>query len=413
MRYRLCQDIRYKKGYVNEPEDRLEMPWKATDVEEQRMEFVIRASEPGSQISQLCREFGVSRPTGYRWRNRYRENGGARGLEEESRRPRHSPRQTAEEVEQRIAVLRNQYGWGARKLQVLLAREGVVVTVVTINRVLQRHRLIGRREHHRPALQRFERAAPNELWQMDGKGQYRLRPEGYCYPLSVIDDHSRFVVGLYALPRFSAETVFPCLVDTFERYGVPDAMLIDHGSVWWSNTNEHGLTEFAVKLMEQEIELIHGRAYHPQTQGKVERFHRTLSERIRHGQRPREWAPWPALLEEIRCEYNEVRPHEALAMKTPASRYQPSRRAYRAEPRRWEYPPGSQVYQLNTQGALEYQQQRWHICEALPARSVRVQTLPGGRVLVSYRGSYIRELDLNTGRTIPLVLPALHNGGLV
>ena len=109
-----------------------------------------------------------------------------------------------------------------------------------------------------PALKRFERSTPNELWQMDGKGEFHAS-DGTCYPLSILDDHSRYAVGLYALPAFTAEQIYPCLVRTFERYGVPEAMLMDHGSEWWSTTNGYGLTWLSVRLIEQGIQLCYGR----------------------------------------------------------------------------------------------------------------------------------------------------------
>ena len=149
------------------------------------------------------------------------------------------------------------------------------------------------KDSNAPAMERFERAAPNELWQMDGKGEYRVS-DGTCYPLSILDDHSRYAVGLYRLAgvhgRAASIRVW-CM--TFERYGVPEAMLMDHGSVWWGTTNGYGLTWLSVRLIEQGIRLCYGRVHHPQTQGKVERFHRTLDEAIRHRGKPQQMAEWP------------------------------------------------------------------------------------------------------------------------
>ena len=141
------------------------------------------------------------------------------------------------------------------------------LTVRTINRILKRRGLVGKKDSNAPAVERFERSTPNELWQMDGKGEYRAS-DGTCYPLSILDDHSRYAVGLYELPAFTAGRVYPCLVRTFERYGVPEAMLMDRGSVWWSTTNGYGLTWLSVRLIEQGIHLCYGRVHHPQTQGE-------------------------------------------------------------------------------------------------------------------------------------------------
>ena len=183
------------------------MPWNEVDVDEQRMQFVIRATSGKERMTALCREFSISRPTGYHWCRRYRELRLLSALRERSRRPHHSPRLTAARKEQRVVALRQQTGWGAKKLHVLLAEEEIPLSVRTIHRILERHRLI-REDSHGPALTRFERSEPNELWQMDTKGKYPLSM-GECHPLSILDDHSRYAVGLYALPELQVASARP------------------------------------------------------------------------------------------------------------------------------------------------------------------------------------------------------------
>jgi len=330
------------------------MPWKVTNVMEERIKFIIRALNQDLSFSVLCKEFGISRSTGYRWLNRYRACGSISKVKELSRRPHHSPTKTSVEHEGRIKALRLRYGWGAKKLKVLVEREGVDLPVITINRILKRQGLVGLKDSHRPAIRRFERSCPNELWQMDFKGDYAVG-SGRCYPLSILDDHSRFVVGLYALGDQKGESVNRCLVDTFERYGMPDAMLMDHGTPWWSNTNGYGLTWLAVSLIKQGIRLYKSGIRHPQTQGKVERFHRTLKDSIRHVGRvtncgnPKTIPEWEQALERFCNEYNHKRPHEALAMGVPARRYKSSPRKYNPKPAEWEYPSGTIVKRLNSQ----------------------------------------------------------------
>jgi transposase InsO family protein len=379
------------------------MPWARTDVGEQRVKFVVRAASSKERMACLCREFGISRTTGYRWRRRFEQAGSVTGVLERSRRPRSSPLQTEPRKEERVVALRQEYGWGAKKIAVLLREEEAWLTVTTINRILKRQGLIGKKDSNPPALERFERSTPNELWQMDGKGEYHAR-DGTCYPLSILDDHSRYAVGLYSLPAFTAERVYPCLVRTFERYGVPQAMLMDRGSVWWGTTNGYGLTWLSVRLIEQGIRLHYGRVHHPQTQGKVERFHRTLDEAIRHRGKPQQLSEWPGALEEFRQIYNQRRPHEALGMKRPAERYRCSARMYQAQPREWEYPDGSMVRRLNPAGCLHWEGQRWFVCEALAGRRVRVESV-AKLLLVSYRHMYVREIDRQQQSTRSLVLP--------
>ena len=379
------------------------MPWMERDVEEQRVRFAIRALSGQETMAGLCREFGVSRPTGYVWRKRLEQASSLTGVVERSRRPLHSPRQTAPEVEELAVALRLQYGWGARKLQVLLREQGQELPVVTINRILKRRGLVNKWNSHAPAPQRFERSAPNELWQMDGKGKYRLR-EGNCYPLSILDDHSRYLVGLHGLSAWTAEWVQRCLMQTFEQYGLPVALLLDHDALWWGATNGYGLTWLSVWLIEQEIRLHYGRVHHPQTQGKVERFHRTLEEAIRHRGKPQQFAEWAAALREVRRIYNEERPHEALGMQRPVARYRASTRPYQPKPREWEYPSGSIVRRLNPAGCLDWEGQRWFVCEALAERWVGVESV-GSLLLVGYRHMYVREVDRERRCTRPLVVP--------
>jgi transposase InsO family protein len=379
------------------------MPWERTDVSEQRLKFVVRAVSGKERMSALCQEFGVSRPTGYRWRRRFQQAGSVTAIVERSRRPEHSPAQTEPRIEDRVVALRREHGWGAKKLEVLLREQGSPLTVITINRILKRRGLVRKKDSHPPALQRFERAAPNQLWQMDGKGEYR-GGDGTCYPLSILDDHSRYAVGLYGLRAFTAQEIYPCLVRTFQRYGVPEAMLMDRGTVWWGTRNGYGLTWLSVRLIEQGIGLHYGRVHHPQTQGKVERFHRTLDEAIRYHGKPQRLAEWPGALEQFRQVYNERRPHEALQMKRPAERYRVSARSYQAKPPEWEYPTGSVVRKLNGKGVLDWEGRQWFVCEALAGRWVRIEEA-GELLLVSYRHMYVREIDRQQRCTRALVLP--------
>jgi transposase InsO family protein len=377
------------------------MPWKRMDVDEQRMQFVIRAAHGQERISALCREFAISRPTGYLWRRRYLETRSLSELRERSRRPHHSPGHTEACKEQRVVALRQQTGWGAKKLRVLLAEERIALPVRTIHRILERHQLIGE-DGHGVAPERFERREPNELWQMDSKGKYPLA-DGECHALSILDDHSRYAVGVYALSALTAEQAYPCLVETFRSYGLPQALLMDRGSLWWSTANGWGLTWLSVRLIEQGIRLLYGRVAHPQTQGKVERFHRTLGQAMRHRGVPQKFGEWPGALADFQASYNHRRPHEALGMQRPVERYRASLRNYQEQVRAWEYPAGSDVRRVNANGALSEAGRKWFVCEALANQYVRVERFEG-KLLVSYRNMYIREIDVQRRLTRPLVV---------
>jgi len=380
------------------------MPWRETDLRTERIRFIVEAEQVGRNMAALCRKFGVSRKTGYKWLNRFHEAGNLGGLDDLSRRPHQSPNRTSEAIEERVEALRLSRGWGGKKLRVMLAREGIQLAASTIDRIIQRRGLTRVVERRKAATQRFERAHANELWQMDFKGEYPLREKGYCYPLSVLDDHSRYNVGLFALGSKRIPGVQRSLIDCFVRCGLPEAMLMDRGTPWWSTTNGYGLTKLSVFLIKQGIDLIYGAPYHPQTQGKVERFHRTLGETLSYLGKPDTLRAFSSALASISQTYNEERPHESLGMQVPAQRYTPSPRAFQPSPKPWIYPTGAQVYRLNSAGCITYGDRRYFVCEALANEEVWCQAF-ADRVLVTYRHMYIREINLSTRRTRSLVHP--------
>ena len=370
------------------------MPWKMMDVREQRVQFVVAASRREKSFSALCEEFNVSRPTGRLWLQRYREQGIA-GIAERSRAPQHRPTQTAAWLEAQVVELRRQYpDWGARKLQVLLSRQGLELTRSTIHRILLRQGLVREQDRHGAAVQRFERSQANELWQMDFKGPLQRGNE--TGPLSVLDDHSRYVIALRAMEDLRGETVREQMEGAFAECGVPQAMLMDHGTPWWSMRSGGGLTYLSLWLMRQGIQLHWSGIRHPQTQGKVERFHgalqRAVDRRIGDEKLTQQW------LDEYRWEHNQVRPHEALGMATPASRWRPSARRYDPHPMAYEYEPGAWVLKVDCQGKLDVGGHKWQITKAL--RGERVQLIRiEERVQVYYCRTLIRELDFASQRS--------------
>ena len=373
------------------------MAWKAMDVDEQRVKFVVAASLGQKSLRALCAEFGISRPTGYVWLERYRE-GGIGAIAERSRRPRSFPAQTPWKREERVIGLRLQYpDWGARKLRVVLIREGLTLTHSTIHRILLRYDLVGDQERHPQAVKRFERERPNELWQMDFKG-----PKNWPHavgPLSVIDDHSRYLVALSATGKQDGDLVREQLEQAFARCGVPDAMLMDHGTPWWNWQSFSGRTQLSLWMMRQGIRLCWSGIRHPQPQGKVERFHgslqRALDRRGGAGTEPQAW------LDAYRSEYNHVRPHEALGMQTPASVWRKSERRYDPHPPPWQYPEGAWTLKVDCQGTVDLHGRRWRIGKTLAGERVLIQPIEH-RFLIFFCSTLVREID-----------PASHNSTIV
>ena len=375
------------------------MPWQERSTMSLREEFVTLASQAGANVRALCRRFGISAKTGYKWLARYRQEGAA-GLQDRSRRPHHSPTRTAPEVEAQILALRAKHpAWGGRKLRARLRGPGQppVPSASTITAILHRHHQIDPLEapKHRP-YQRFERAAPNALWQMDFKGHFALaQGGGRCHPLSVLDDHSRFTVGLVACADEQEATVQAHLTALFRRYGLPEALLADNGPPWGSAGAGVAYTALTVGLLRLGIRVTHGRAHHPQTQGKVERLHRTLAaEALRDGPFA-DLAACQQAFDRFRQVYNAERPHAALGEATPASRYQASPRPFPDVLPPIEYAPAELVRRVQQKGEISLRNQHYLVGKAFCGYPVALRPTGQDHLLDVYFCTHkVAQIDL-------------------
>ena len=376
------------------------MPWRESSVTEERLRFVVLASRQERAVSEVCAEFGISRQTGHLWLKRFSEQGST-GLCDRSRRPKTSPGKTADEVERAVLAVRQKWpDWGAPKLAKVLEQQEppVHVKVRTLHRILQRHGLVDQSERRKPAVERFEREEPNELWQMDFKGPQGGNQGSAVGPLSVLDDHSRYLLVLQHLGSTRKQGVRNTLEEAFEVYGLPDSMLMDHGVPWWNAASPWGLTELSVWIMRLGVRLTYSGVCHPQTQGKVERMHGALQRAVRERKADPEDQRW---LDQFRHEYTHVRPHAALAMQTPASRWQPSQRRFSQQIAEWEYPEPMQVFRLGQQGFLSWRSRKWAISAALATLPVGLEVIDD-RAIVYFCRTPMRELDLATGASLPI-----------
>ena len=374
------------------------MPWHEVNTMSLRREFVHLASEPGANIAQLTRRFAISRTCGYKWLTRFRAEGEA-GLRERSRRPHTSPRQTPPAVEAAVVELRQaDPAWGGRKLAVLLAEKGIapVPAPSTITGILRRHRELDPQvsaEHQR--WQRFEHPTPNALWQMDFKGHFPTLTER-CHPLTVLDDHSRYALVLHACPDERTATVQGALIPAFRRYGLPAAILTDHGSPWGDDADSP-YTRLGVWLLRLGIEVWHGHPYHPQTQGKDERFHGTLQRELLRDRLFVDLADCQRAFDAWRERYNTVRPHESLGQQRPAYRYQLSPRPYPEVLPTIDYAVGALVRRVQLGGHLSFQGRQLHVPKAFVGQPVAVRPLERDGWVVVYFSSYpIAEIELTT-----------------
>jgi transposase InsO family protein len=376
------------------------MPWKECDRMSLREEFVSLATGEGANVSELCRRFGVSRKTGYKWLARFGEEGRA-GLADRSRRPRRSPQKTEGWLERAVLRIRDANPcWGGRKIRRRLQDlgHGHVPAASTITEILRRDGRIDEEASRQAApAQRFEHARPNDLWQMDFKGHFALSGGGRCHPLSVLDDHSRFAVALRACSNEQGSTVQAELTVVFRRYGLPRAMLMDNGSPWGSD-EVHRHTPLTVWLMEQGIRISHGRPYHPQTQGKDERFHRTLQAELLRGREFWDLADCQAHFDPWRDVYNTQRPHEALELAVPASRYEVSLRPFVESPRQWDYGPTATTRKVYDQGVISFRGREYKVGRPFRGRRVGLRPLDqDGRYGVYFCRTKIHEIDLREG----------------
>lgn len=382
------------------------MPWREASLAEERFEFAILATKGERTFSALCAEFGISRQTGYTWWRRYRE--GSRDFTDRSRRPQHSPRRTAAELEAAVVAARQKRpDWGAPKLVKLLEQQDPPIHLKerTVHRILERHGLICPAERKTQAPGRFEREAPNDLWQMDFKGPLGFNKEFSVGPLSMLDDHSRFLLELRHLGSTRSEGVKRTLEQTFDQCGIPNWILIDHGTPWWNAASPWGLTELSVWIMRLGVRLTYSGIRHPQTQGKVERMHGALQRALRHRKTDLYDQAW---LDEFRHEYNYLRPHAGLQMATPASRWKPSSRPFPRTVTEWEYPAGMQVHRLSGQGQLCWKGRHWEISNALRGQLIGID-LVDSLAVVYFCRTPLRELDLVSGDARPLPVNAIRS----
>lgn len=371
------------------------MPWKEQTVATSRAEFVRLTRQKVISVSEACRRAGISRKTGYKWLHRC-QTGDLADFADQSRRPKHSPYRTDPSMERLVVQLRReQPAWGGRTISRILHDQGYqeVPHPNTITDILRRHHLLIPITAPSRPWQRFQHEAPNDLWQMDFKGDVRLA-QGRCHPLTILDDHSRFAVGLHACLDQQTATVREQLIDLFRRYGLPRSMLMDNGSPWGSD-REHPHTPLTVWLMRLGIVVSHGRPYHPQTQGKVERFHRTLQAELLRYHTFRTQDECQQHLDRWRDIYNQRRPHQALDLHTPISRYQPSPRSYPEQLPELVYGPEDQVRMVQAQGWLSYLGRDIKVSKAFRGQPVAIRpTLIDGVMEIYFAQTKIKTFDL-------------------
>lgn len=374
----------------------IEMPWNEVSVVHQRFEL-IDAILAGVSVTDAARHAGVSRKTASKWWRRF-QDGGWENLDDLSR-----ARKTPSEIKTGwvmvdlvLGIRAGHSTWGGRKIAARLVRDGHdnVPAPSTITEILRRHDLLKPPSRTQRDLIRFEAEHPNDLWQMDFKGDFLLVNQNRCYPLTIIDDHSRYALGLEAVGNQQRATVRDVLIEVFETLGTPRRILCDNGPPW-GGSGLGRFTKLGVWLLEHGIEVIHGRPKHPQTQGKDERFHRTLKADVLATREV-----WDTLatvqqaFDTWRPVYNEYRPHEGIGMDVPADRYQPSPRTFQNAVEPPAYANTKSVRRTDLHGRFSWKGTLYRSGRAFANKSVEVRP-DTDTINVYYYTTKIRTISKN------------------
>lgn len=374
------------------------MPWECKTVEKLREEFVVAAINC-SNFSLLCREFGITRKTGYKWLGRYNEGN---SLSDKSRKPLNISNKTSEHIENLIVAVRLENpGWGAKTIKKVLENQGYnnIPCIKTVNNILNRYNCISKEAslNHKPFV-RFQKDKCNQMWQTDFKGEFLTKNNKYCYPLTIIDDHSRFSIKIAPFER-TANVVIPSFKTAFEEYGVPDSVLSDNGAQFAGF--RQGYTQFEKWLMNHNVLPIHGRFKHPQTQGKIERFHRTMKDELLKHHTFDDLDDANNNLQCWREKYNNIRPHEALGMNCPADIYTPSERQYIDDVKKYEYGGEYHIIKVNSWGYVRFADWQIYLSETMVGEYIEFRPNPyGDSFIACYRNFKIAEFSSETGKLI-------------
>ena len=375
---------------------------------DERARFVFAALEGWTPLAALCAEFGISRRVGYKWLARYRRDGVA-GLAEQSRAPARQAQATPPAVVAAIVALRQAHPhWGPRKLRARLQWSepaGAWPAASTIGAILQREGLIpARRRRPRRALgvwqpTRTVADAANRVWTADFKGQFRLGNGQLCYPLTIVDRYSRYLLACQALPSTSADGARATFERVFRAHGLPEVIRTDNG-VPFSAAAIGGLSQLAVWWLRLGIRLERTRPAHPQDNGAHERLHRTLkAEATRPARRT------PALqqraFEAFRTGYNRERPHEALGQTPPATHYQPAPRALPARLPALVYPAHFQQRRISRVGQLRWEGRKYFVSETLVRQTVGLEPTDDGWWRLYFGPVVLGQLDARAGLLHP------------
>lgn len=372
------------------------MPWKEQTVEMSREEFIKKVMTSAKGMSSLCREYGISRPTGYKWLKRYEED---QNLSDRSRAPFRTANKTTQETEQLLIDYRRGHpAIGAVKVKRILENKGYqnLPCASTVNAIFKRHGMIEREASEAATpYQRFEKESPNDMWQADFKGHFEMKDRNRCHPLNIIDDHSRYNLCSDALTGETFNEVQKSVLRLFDEYGLPITFLCDNGNPW-GTVQSTGYSKFEVWLMELGILTLHCRIHHPQTQGKDESYNRSMLKELLKYSEIADMADAQRQFDQYRSFYNQERPHHSLNLDIPAKHYLPSNRRLPVQIEDWEYPSGYELRRIKETGYFTYGGQGYFLSEAFGGKTIAVREshIPGC-ISLFYRQFRIGRIDID------------------
>lgn len=384
----------------------MEMPWKVSVTAEERERFFRLAVRRTIPVGELAADFGISRKTAYKWIRRCTDEPGPDRSEDRSRRPQRSPNATPPETVTALVALRKEYPrWGARKLLHLLSQTAPALRLPapsTATSLLKKAGLVRkRRQRSQPRRvpvrpPRAAATAPNELWCVDYKGEFKLQNGQWCWPLTVTDAATRYLIACVALPRISMQSTLDAFERIFGEYGLPTAILSDNGTPFSAGGGVWGLTRLSARWVRYGIAVERTRPGKPQDNGRHERFHRTLKESTAMPP-ARTMAAQQELFDRFRREYNEVRPHEALRMKTPADFYYPSLQMKPSSKHRLSYPLHFHPCSASRFGRIQIRKQPFFVGRWAANETLGLEEIPGGAFRVYLGDAVLGELHVDTG----------------
>lgn len=371
------------------------MPWKEKTVKMSREEFVKRVLSHEKSKSALCREYGISRPTGDKWISRYKAG---EDLSDRSRAPFHTANKTAENTEKLVLDYRKSHpAIGAVKTHRILENSGYtnLPSASTINAIFKRNGCITKEASIATTpYKRFEKKNPNDMWQADFKGHFIMKNGMRCHPLNIIDDCSRFNLCMDALPNETYSEVKTSMLRLFDEYGMPFSFLCDNGNPWGTSQST-GYSRFEVWLMELGVLTIHGRIRHPQTQGKEERFNQSMKKELLAHTDIHDLYDAQKKFGEYKSFYNNERPHFALNLDTPSQHYTVSNRKLCTEIEEWEYPVGYELRRIKKSGYLTYGGQGYFLSEAFGDKVIAIRpSKHSGCISLFFRQFKIGRIDI-------------------